>query len=78
MDCDGPKHALVRDMDGSLLGSSPVESSILPYAELRYLLHPLLSYTSILHSYTTDLMRVVLQRHGLQMLVHWIDIHHQM
>ena len=78
MDCDGPKHALVRDMDGSLLGSSPVESSILPYAELRYLLHSLLSYTSILHSYITDLMRVVLQRHGLLMLVHWIDIHHQM
>ena len=36
MDCDGPKHALVRDMDGTLLGSSPVESSIIPYAELRY------------------------------------------
>ena len=35
MDCDGPKHALVRDMDGSLLGSTPVESSIVPYAELR-------------------------------------------
>ena len=39
MDCDGPKHALIRDMDGSLLGSSPVESSIIPYAELRYLHH---------------------------------------
>jgi len=36
MDCDGPKHALVRDVDGSLLGSSPVESSIVPFAELRY------------------------------------------
>ena len=35
IDCDGPKHALVRDVDGSLLGSSPLESSIVPYAELR-------------------------------------------
>ena len=36
MDCDGPNHALVRDVDGSQLGSSPLESSILPYAKLRY------------------------------------------
>ena len=34
MDCDGPKHALVRDVDGSPLGSY-IESSIVPYAELR-------------------------------------------
>ena len=78
MDCDGPKHALVRDMDGSLLGSSPFESSIVPHAELRYF-HPVtVFHISILHSCTTDLMKVVLQRRGLQMLVHWIDTHHQM
>ena len=35
MDCDGPKHALVRDVDGQLLGSSPREGSIVPFAELR-------------------------------------------
>ena len=70
MDCDGPKHALVRDVDGSLLGSSPLESSIVPYAELRY--SPPLFYIPILHSNTTGLMKVVLQRHCLQMLVHWI------
>lgn len=35
MDCDGPKHALVRDVDGLFLGSSPREGSIAPYAELR-------------------------------------------
>jgi len=36
MDCDGPKHALVRDIDGALLGSAPDESSIVPFAEIRY------------------------------------------
>ena len=36
MDCDGPKHALVRDVDGTLLGSAPEESSIVPFAEIRY------------------------------------------
>ena len=35
MDCDGPKHALVRDVDGTLLGSAPDESSIVPFAEIR-------------------------------------------
>lgn len=75
MDCDGPKHALVRDMDGTLLGSSPVESSIIPFAELRCVVT---TEFSLLHSYTTDLMRVVLQRHGLLMLVHWIGTLHQM
>ena len=35
MDCDGPKHTLVRDVDGSLL-ESYIESSIVPYAQLRY------------------------------------------
>ena len=50
MDCDGPKHALVRDMDGSLLESSPVESSIVPHAELRYSRH----YTFI-HSHTLQI-----------------------
>jgi len=79
MDCDGPKHALVRDVDGSLLGSSPVESSIIPFAELRYSVsvHCFIFPYHIPLTYV-DLMKVVLQRHGLLMLVHWIDIHHQM
>ena len=76
MDCDGPKHALVRDMDGSLLGSSPVESSIVPYAELRCSHDHVIIHSLIV--YTIDLMIVELQRRGLQMLVHWIGIHHQM
>ena len=75
MDCDGPKHALVRDVDGSLLGSY-IESSIVPYAELRYSIQWFIFPYCI--PYTTDLMKVALQRHGLQMLVHWIDIYHQM
>ena len=36
MDCDGPKHALVRDVDGLLLDTSPLEGSVVPYAEIRY------------------------------------------
>ena len=40
-------------MDGSLLGSSPLESSIVPYAELRY--SPTLFYIPILHSNITGL-----------------------
>ena len=36
MDCDGPKHSLVRDIDGRFVGTSPSEGSIVPVAELRY------------------------------------------
>jgi len=35
MDCDGPKHALVRDIDGHFVGTSPAEGSVVPFAELR-------------------------------------------
>lgn len=35
MDCDGPKHALIRDMDGSFVSTAPVVGSIVPFAELR-------------------------------------------
>lgn len=35
MDCDGPKHALIRDTDGSFSGSSPEIGSIVAHAELR-------------------------------------------
>ena len=36
MDCDGPKHALVRDLDGTFVGTYPVEGSVVPFAEIRY------------------------------------------
>ena len=35
MDCDGPKHALVRDLDGSFVGTYPMEGSVAPFAEVR-------------------------------------------
>ena len=35
MDCDGPKHALVRDIDGRFTSTAPVQGSIIPVAELR-------------------------------------------
>ena len=35
MDCDGPKHALIRDADGSFGGLSQIAGSIVPFAELR-------------------------------------------
>lgn len=35
MDCDGPKHALIRDMDGSFGNTAPIVGSIIPFAELR-------------------------------------------
>lgn len=35
MDCDGPKHSLVRDLDGQFAGTYPVEGSVIPLAELR-------------------------------------------
>ena len=54
MDCDGPKHALVRDVDGSLLGLY-IESSIVPYAELRYSTK-CFTYPYCI-PYTTDLMK---------------------
>ncbi len=36
MDCDGPKHALIRDGDGRFVGTYPILGSIIPFAELRY------------------------------------------
>ncbi len=38
MDCDGPKHALVRDLDGRLVGSHPEQGSVVPFAEIRSVL----------------------------------------
>ena len=35
MDCDGPKHALVRDVDGIFWGALITEGSIAPFAKLR-------------------------------------------
>lgn len=35
MDCDGPKHCLIKDQDGLFMGSAPNEGSIVPLAELR-------------------------------------------
>lgn len=35
MDCDGPKHALIRDLDGTFIGTE-AQGSIVPFAELRW------------------------------------------
>ena len=35
MDCDGPKHSLLRDLDGRFIGTYPSEGSVVPFAELR-------------------------------------------
>ena len=35
MDCDGPKHALIRDSDGLFGGTAPFAGSVVPFAELR-------------------------------------------
>ena len=40
MDCDGPKHSLIRDLDGSFLGLAPSEGSVVPRAELRSVMLP--------------------------------------
>lgn len=36
MDCDGPKHALVRDIDGRFVSTQSSQGSIIPMAEIRY------------------------------------------
>ena len=36
MDCDGPKHALIRDIDGRFVNTFPTQGSVIPFAELRY------------------------------------------
>ena len=38
MDCDGPKHALIRDSDGRFINTLPSLGSIIPFAELRLVL----------------------------------------
>ena len=35
MDCDGPKHSLLKDLDGQFVGTFPAEGSVVPFAELR-------------------------------------------
>lgn len=35
MDCDGPKHSIIRDLDGQFLGSGQI-GSLIPKAELRF------------------------------------------
>lgn len=39
MDCDGPKHALIRDIDGRFVSTHPSEGSIIPFAELRWVIY---------------------------------------
>ncbi|KAJ3088845.1 Fibrocystin-L [Quaeritorhiza haematococci] len=36
MDCDGPKHSLLMDMDGTFLGTGTGLHAVVPYAELRF------------------------------------------
>lgn len=35
MDCDGPKHSIIRDLDGHFVGTSH-PGSLIPRAELRF------------------------------------------
>ena len=36
MDCDGPKHALVRDIDGTFTNNSDIFTTLIPFAEIRF------------------------------------------
>lgn len=36
MDCDGPKHSIVHDVDGKLVKTSGNRGSIIPEAEIRF------------------------------------------
>ena len=36
MDCDGPKHALVRDIDGTFTSNNDIPTSLIPVAEVRF------------------------------------------
>ena len=36
MDCDGPKHALIRDLDGSFTSNFNIRTTLIPVAELRF------------------------------------------
>ncbi|KAI6655737.1 Fibrocystin-L-like [Oopsacas minuta] len=36
MDCDGPKHALVRDIDGTFTSNNDIPTSLIPFAEIRF------------------------------------------
>ena len=58
MDCDGPKHALVRDLDGRFVDSFPAEGSIVPFAELRYIVHYTLTIMSLANELFNSLLEV--------------------
>ena len=36
MDCDGPKHALIRDIDGTFTNNNNIPTSLIPFAEIRF------------------------------------------
>ena len=36
MDCDGPKHSVVHDVDGKLVQATGKRGSIIPEAEIRF------------------------------------------
>ena len=36
MDCDGPKHALVRDIDGTFTSNNNISTTLIPVAEIRF------------------------------------------
>ena len=56
MDCDGPKHSLVRDLDGRFVGTFPTEGSVVPFAELRYYTKIIMDYHSNSLALSTDFL----------------------
>ena len=36
MDCDGPKHSLVRDIDGTFTSNDGIFTTLIPFAEIRF------------------------------------------
>ena len=60
MDCDGPKHSLVRDLDGQFVGTHPSEGSVIPFAELRYNIFQTESLTLCYSIQSTGLLTIAI------------------
>jgi len=77
MDCDGPKHALIRDLDGRFVDSFPAEGSIVPFAELRYIVHYTLTIMSLANELFNSLLPIESLVHVLyHSILHYITVYH--